>query len=578
MYRLTQLFILAALFSCSIDVAGQKPSKKSVEQQKRVLLSEIVADIPKLKLALNRTYAHANVASVFWEFDRKLSYIELHKSFDEFFLAQIEHEEYLEKHKLISGGQNSRKNLLHLIGDLDAKLSLTFLHKTRNKRLKNLMKTDIMSPNPLKDSDNSPIYRQLFQSEIQLEQRLLHKAAIQNPDGAVELLKRALKYAPTLDSIDLLKRLHQFDPLVANMAAATSLTRLLSNKYLLSGENAYNNFHVSLSFVEEYIRPGSPKDKLVFEESKIRILAKRVLNYSKSRLTGGGIGRGTSARMFRIEKRFFPETAKKLSARDQQSRYGESISRRKKIKELFESGQSIQDILAASKEFSPFNQRLIIPRLSNKILQNGNRKGAIKLLKTYFSGTALTEQIGALRWNIVNIAIENADFDTALTYVNKMHENSRFGLLIKLAEAAYIKNPAKNKQYALHLLKGLESDSRTQPRDSLDFDQTLFLVRGHLKIESDRAFELFEPLIPRLNEIASALKTVSSFRNDGHARNCEFLLSGPTNWGFRFSDFAQTGKLFVKQDFKRTLRLINKFKHPEIRIKLKLILAKRAFE
>lgn len=575
MNRVSKMLALPILLSLSFITFAQSLAEKPFVKQKRILLNEILEEIPNLKLARNRAYAHANVGKLLWEFDKKRAHAEFQKAFKELHQAQIELEKYLSSRSLTSDGLNVRNRLLQLIGTKDAKLALDFMYMSRNKKLTKALALEKTGYEPFRHLSDWSRYRRPAQAELQLAQILLSNAAAQHPDEAVKLLKESLRFDLSLQTFTLLKKLHKRDQESANDIAKRKVDILVKKEITPTTVNAYRNYLIAFKFLNDFIKAGPAEEKLKLEEPAMRKLAKKVLDYTEKQ-GGGGFGSGFWSGILPIAKRFFPERAKQMDKSRNIYRFHAFGKYRKEIEKLLESDLTAEEKLKASSKYPDRYRRNIIQRISNRSANDGDKVEAREILTKYFAGAALTEMISDLEWNLAKKATKAGNFDEALGYIPRMHKNMRLVFLLDLAKAIYRKNPLENKDKAVGLVKQALSLIESKSEDYNGFRLMLRVITAYLEIESDEAFELFEPIIPKLNKIAGATRTLYGFRGNSNVRNGEYLLAG-NSWGFDLGNFAHQGRLLVKQDFRRTVELINRFEHREIRINLKFQLLATAF-
>ncbi len=574
-----RFFVLPIILLFSVVGFSQTSNEAKIikQKQKLILLEQILSDIPNLKLAQNRAVAYAKVGDLLWDFDKKRANREFQKSFDELIQARSEMEEYLEKRSLFSDGNNIRQNILQTIGGRDAGLALEFMRKSRDEKILKGLGLLNQPNNPFSTSTNASNYLQLAQAETQLEQQLLNKAADQNPEQAVKLLKDAVNAGVTYQTFDLLKRLFEKDSAAANSLASKIADELNSTKFTSENNNAYVNYIVAVAFLYEFSRKKSPNEKyLNLNEDQMRLLAEKVLNYVTEYRNFNS--RGEDPRINSIIEKFFPEKAKQFKTDNNVYKrnvlYGEF---NEEVTKLFENNSSSQTIIEKSKKYPDPVRRQVIQSLSNKLFRDGDKNSARIVLKQNFSGDVLDEMLRNLDWSLANKAVENGNFDEASGYINKLHKNMQHGFLLNLARAVYSKNPVENKDRAKDFLRQALSEASPELRDSRDFTIYMSVITELVGIDTDEGFQLFESIIPKLNELSNAAKLLYEFNGNGNVRNGEFLLSSGNSWGFDFGSFQQQGKVFVNADFDRTLKLIDSFENREIRIDLKLQLAQSAF-
>ena len=162
-------------------------------------------------------------------------------------------------------------------------------------------------------------------------------------------------------------------------------------------------------------------------------------------------------------------------------------------------------------------------------------------------------------------------YTEAETMIDQLPEYGRSIILINLANTIYRADPEKNKSYALSVLGKARSLVSDQPENSTEFSNLMQVIIAYSDIAPDEAFRSFEPLVPQINELSDAYATVNQFQGGGNMRQGEFPLSQGVSFGFYYD--PSVFRLFAKNDFDRTMKLIDAFSRREIRLALLLYLA-----
>jgi hypothetical protein len=206
------------LFSCYAQPAGpegaasreRQAAQKALEQKAFVLLEEIIAQAPTLKLAENRVMIQATAAGLTWKQDEKqaravfktaiASLAEIMSSIDQ------SDPQYDSISQTIS---ELRLNLLDIITQFDIQLGLDLLHATRQP-----------SP-PRRHSSYSPP-----DIEIQLEGRLAGLIAAKDPQRALQLARASLAKGLSYELINTLSQLRSSDKDAAATLSQEIIARL----------------------------------------------------------------------------------------------------------------------------------------------------------------------------------------------------------------------------------------------------------------------------------------------------------------------------------------------------------------
>jgi hypothetical protein len=95
------------------------------------------------------------------------------------------------------------------------------------------------------------------------------------------------------------------------------------------------------------------------------------------------------------------------------------------------------------------------------------------------------------------------------------------------------------------------------------------VLSGYSNIQPAEAMRIFEGLVPKINELTDAAAIVSGFQLNSNVREGEFILTQ----GDPFSNYGVNSSMFgsmARFDLDRTMRLIDSFSRPEMKISLRL--------
>jgi hypothetical protein len=113
-----------------------------------------------------------------------------------------------------------------------------------------------------------------------------------------------------------------------------------------------------------------------------------------------------------------------------------------------------------------------------------------------------------------------------------------------------------------------------RPENSTEFSNLMQIIAAYGNIAPDEAFRSFESIISQMNELADAYAIVNQFQGGGNMRQGEYLLSQGISFGLYYDQSIL--RVFVKNDFDRTMKLIDGFSRREIRLSMLLFLAENA--
>lgn len=155
-----------------------------------------------------------------------------------------------------------------------------------------------------------------------------------------------------------------------------------------------------------------------------------------------------------------------------------------------------------------------------------------------------------------------------------IEENSfRFTNLLGLALRA---NVVGEKELASNILGEAETLINQDPKEKRDFSRNRSLANAYASVDADKSFVILENMVYRLNDVINGYIKYMEFSGNGRVIENNELLMNSRNRQFtnylRISSIAM--KSLAESDYNRLKDLTDKFERPEIRIELRLLLAK----
>ena len=572
--RFRNFFVGFFLFSFPFLVLAQTSTEeaKEKERQKSDLLEQILADVPNLKLGENRAFVLAKVGNQLWETDEKRARSLFQNAVGELINAQILAEANRKSAAYqndLLNGQGTRPQILNIIASRDAELALEYLYKTRPAAL-----AKAFSPQPAQKnsriSEALTNNRYLAESEFNLEQSFIRLAADQNPERAAALLKESIKKGFSNETLNLLKRLYGKDAETANELASEIAEKLIRSKFTVEDQPHYQNVNAAVTLLTEFIREKTPAEKFVkFDDSQMRSLADKLISFYLNQ-------EGSYYNHYQvipIAQKFAPGSVEQLKKiQKSHPRHGPYVYYDPELNKIINGEATPEQMLAAAKKFPVMSQRQIYQQAATKLAQQGEMTRAIEVLNDNFSDDALEEAIRHLNVQHSYNLMGAGKFTEAERLIDEMPEGQRQTSYIYLANNIFQQNPSENKSQAVALLEKARVLISEKPENQTEMSQLMQIISAYSNIEPAKAFLLFEPLIPQINELADASVVLNGFQGGTSVRQGEFVMSQGMSYGFYGADFS-VFRAFLKNDFDRAMNLVNGFTRREIRIALKLQLA-----
>ena len=577
--RLLITFLLVFTFGNSFAQSGD--ANKEKQRQKTVLLEQVIADVPNLKLPENRAFIYAKTGNLMWQIDAKRARELFQSAVTELINAQTLAEndkKNIQNNNDLLNSQGFRPNILNIIASQNAEFALESLYKSRPAKVIKAMSA--YQPNGAKNGKTrNQSDAQIAQIEINLEQSLLARAAEQSPERAAELLEKSLEKGITTETIGLLKKLHTKSPEKAQQMLSSITAKLLKLNYNFDNpydNSTYQNLSIALTFLNEFIREKSAEENtLSYDSGQLQslgdILISTVLKTDRPNY------RYSISQLLPIAQKLFPNRVESLKQKQNSlSKYqygGISSVFDEETVQLVQSDASPENLIIAAKKlpFSASNQ--LYQRAANKYAEQGNFDLAQKTLSANLSDEELENALNSLTIQRTYKEISAGNFNEAIDLINQLPENQRINLLISIANSVYGKDPQNNKSFAVLILEQAHSLINDKPENSDEMSYLTQIIAAYTHIEPSQAFRLLDPLVLQINELSEAAILVSGFTGNGQIRHGEITLYNSNPFGIYLGEMDTPLRNLIKIDFDRTLQLTERLQRRETRISLKIILA-----
>lgn len=567
MKLLAQLLLLAGLVS---GIFAQTPSpdpeleKKAARRAK--LIAAIDGDAAQLKLPENRAIINARIGAVIWSTDAELGRKLFRTAVNDLIAAQQFAEASknpAQFHELLNG-QSLRPQILNLIADREPEFALESLYKTRPANVERSLAG--VSPNGKIDGRGGHNY--YAQSEINLEQRLLHLNAAARPEKYSAMLKDGIRKRISGETLGLLKTLHAKEPATANELANEVVGRLNGQDFFKDNQPNHEMLNVSSSIIAEFLREKVENEKYIaLDESRIRQLSQKVIATYLS--YGDRIGYVPMEQLEPMIKRFSPASYEPLrkvvnSPNNRRHHWG---SPDPEFKKLMDGNPTADALVTAAKNFPVATQQSIYQNAANKFSENGQYQNAVALLNDKMEGDALENAVSSLNWYYAHHLIQKGQYDAAESLMLEFNDSNRNSALISLATTVYNANKEENRTRAVGILNRIRGLMPDRAENSNDMSHFFALINAMAAIEPAEAFLLFDSVIDQLNQLTEAYAVVNAFQG-GNIRQGEYLLAN----GFNFGVYIDPNMLntLAQKDPERANAIIDSFARREVRILMRL--------
>lgn len=532
--------------------------------KKTELIEQILSDAPGFRLGENRSYAFARAGAAICKSDIKTAQSLFQRSINDLQNAQmlVDTEDKSGAGRLEwQINRIARPNILTVIGGCDAEFALDSLFRTRTMSIQNAIAQSSEPTSKIDDPNRAN--SQVAQTELNLEQRLTRLAADQNPELALKLLQDSIKKGLSPETLNSLRKLFEKDPESANSLAADAMSRLLSANFSSDADDR-GEVNLANAILNDQMRVRKPGTKdLKFDDSQLRSLASKYIAFSISEVSRRPGTNFTS--LVRIAEKFAPGSvaALKKLERERTPASLRNVMPNSDTRRVMESNMTAPQILAEARRMPADSRGPLYQNAANKMASSGDLDGAMALLNANFTGRALDNAVNSLNWWYAGVLMNQGKFSEAEALIDQFPESNRRTALMNLAAKAYAKDKVGNKEYAIGVLNKARTLMPDRPVDQTTLGQFVQLTIAFAEVDTDEAFNTFQPVIAQINELSDANAVVSGFQGTGLVRNGEFILPASPNFGFQIE--PNLLRTLAKADFDRTVKLLDGLTRREVR-------------
>jgi len=234
---------------------------------------------------------------------------------------------------------------------------------------------------------------------------------------------------------------------------------------------------------------------------------------------------------------------------------------------LMENDTPVEQMLAAANKFPISSRRQIYQTASNKLMGQGDWQSAREILSENFEDDdyMITNFDSQLVYNLTN----QGKFAEAERVIDGLPVENRIGHLVNLSTAMLARDPKENRVQALALLEKARQLTSEKPENTNEMNMLMQVIGGYGQLNPAEAIRLYEGVVPKIVELTDASAVLNGFQVNSNVRDGEFLIVH----GDPFNNFGGNLSMigaFSRFDFDRTMKLVDSFNRPEMRISLRL--------
>lgn len=616
----TLLFGLAVIFAPATPVTAQDsqaPQQPTDEQQQKekaatekkafILLEQVVADAPSLKLPENRIRIQIAAADLLWDRNEARARSLFSQAADGVaeMIRTAENKDTNQRQNVNQTRTPAqlRQDLVLSVARHDGPLAYQVLASTRS-----------LTP----PADNT--FGQGPSAEETLEQLLLARVALVDPKLALQNAEQFLdkgQYPRTLTSVlsqlqrkdkeaatkledKIVQRLHS-ENMLANIDAGNLAIGLLA-----PGPRVASTSTDTPAASQNTAAPSQRNTPQILGESSYQDLMRTLIdaalkatpapagsqrrgNAARGRGPNGGrqvdvqttlsdaeIEQNNARRLLSGVQSLLPKIDQYLPDRAQAVRQkvtevGMGNNQRSNMGQVMSALQqgNADSLMAAAPSAPAQLQPRIYQQAALKALDEGNADRARAIATDHLDSNVRAGVLQTIDFRQMADKVEASRIeDVRQTLAGLSSDNQRVDLLLQLAAGAQKKNAKLAGQLLDEALRLVNRPAGSYQQ----MDAQIRVAHAFAALDPARSFQILEPGIMQLNELLSAAAVLNGFEVNVF-RDGELPLQGGSGLGSMVNRYAQELAVLAKSDFERAQTLVNRFQLPEPRIQARLAIA-----
>ena len=573
-------FALAQIQPSDSD-ADKEKKQKELDEKIIQMLDKDVVDASALVLPQNRAAIFAFAGDLYWKFDEKHARELFRNAAAEIVRSNQENEK--EKHesadayadlKEIDDTTDIRYEILPLVAKHDPEMALELLLQTRSAKLAEsiLRASQPTAKQATSIGFDSDRYR--VREEAALEQQFALLAADENPDKAIKLIKDSLSNGISVNVLALLQKLAKKDDKKASELAGEVVKKLLDSDL----SKNLDDMRATQNFLQYSLKPpvqGNTKDKpFTFSDVQIKDLATKLANTLMAPSRSLAFASTLSVAMPIFEK-YLPDRVVLLRQRLSELQAGLPPELSTVLTQRRDPNASPEDILAQipkmQNEYEKVYAYQAVARKIGEIDDDARAKKLIDQITDEKVKTNIQDQYETAR--ISRAALAGKLEDARKMIGNVTNKKLQVQRLVQLAMEFQNKGGEKDLANAKSLMKEAKALTNESAETEDDIGDVMEVVKGYAVIDPDIAFNMFEPIVDRINDYTQASAMLARYqpRNSSFKKGEILMKVNSNESNLPFFEYVPQIQRLSKADLDRTNTVADRFARPDARAILKLL-------
>ncbi|HBB95221.1 MAG TPA: hypothetical protein DC054_07500 [Blastocatellia bacterium] len=537
------------------------------------LLIETSRDLDQLHAPETSVTMRIRAAELLWPTDEKKASALMAKAIEtitQIILDNTDREQDFEDYQLM---MKLRQQVISALAPHDPEAALKFFQATR-------MPNDVMNESVANNQ------------ELQLEASLINQVATADPKRAFELAEDLLKRSSSTLLIQTLTSLASKDRELAMHLAHDMARKIQAEDFKKTPETAYLSTSL-FQIVRNVTIPRQDGDSTqpgrLLSDEELRDLFLKIiselLSYSSSEQNvyapEYAVARNLAAFVAQMDNEVKAYAADRSDAISKKViELGGSATKPAAEWQRYQIAITKEPVDTAleSVELAPSPMRnSLYQQIVNRVAATGDVSRAQQIVSNRITNASQRKQmLHALQEQAVTSAAEKGKFDEALQLLSKFRPSERNALVNQIVDHI---GPGVKKSQAVQYLEQARNLVTTSGRaeDKEQMQTLLAIARAFARHDTNRSFQIVEPLIDQFNEICTAAVTMNGFGQQ-YYRNGEMNTSNENSVAEIANQISDTLGTLAMYDFDRAKRDAQGISRLDERLRTFLMIAEHTLE